>query len=679
MSDIPREVLSDHFADRLSGLRVVAAVFLTYQFEPGFFEKEVLPVLFDIPVGHAVPVRLLRLDDELRKLQGRVAVYYDRNGLVASDAGSCELDVRRIAVARKTGVFHPKNVFLLCETREADDSGQFSNVLLVGCLSANLTRAGWWENVETCHVERIEQSDRTRIREDLLGLLNLVHRMAPPGTDQSALEEVRRFLRYQTGSIQHRSGKGTLRPHLFVGDGEDFIDFLRRVADRDLQGCFLEILSPYFDKGVRSEPLRRLLDEFNIREARVMLPRNADGAACVSERMYGYVAGLENATWGHLPDDIVRMGRAREAAYRFVHAKVYRFFHRHPKFELLVVGSVNLTQAAHRRGGNLESAFLFEHEPARRPEFWLIPDEREPGDFAPVGDGEDSTTHAGTPLAVRYTWSRDVAEAWWEADKPSPPLWLYANGVEVTSLSPLECRVWTTLTSVQAAGIRDTLTRTSFLEVHGHGKEPGLILVQEEGMSHKPSLVLRLSAKEILEYWALFTEEQKQEFLEHRYAELYAQGGAEHLLTPVSRELDRETFFDRFAGVFHAFDCLRAAIAAAFEQGNERELECRLFGRKHDSLTRLLERVLDTDDFEDSVNRYVVLLCAKQLRRELAREREEFWSTHGADAAALDGLLARAGEVRAQLLERDPEGMGKFLEWFDEMFLARAEVPVEAR
>ena len=37
MADVPHEVLSEHFQERMEGCRLVAAVFLTYQFDPGFF------------------------------------------------------------------------------------------------------------------------------------------------------------------------------------------------------------------------------------------------------------------------------------------------------------------------------------------------------------------------------------------------------------------------------------------------------------------------------------------------------------------------------------------------------------------------------------------------------------------------------------------------------------------
>ena len=150
MGEIPHAVLSEHFQECMKGRRLRTAVFLTYQFDPGFFEQEVLPVLLDTPLSHAVPIRLLQLEDALRGLPGEIAVYYDANGLVAGDGGSARLDVRRIPVRHRTGIFHAKNVFLLVEDEDGDQQGYRAQTLLVASLSANLTRSGWWENVEVC-------------------------------------------------------------------------------------------------------------------------------------------------------------------------------------------------------------------------------------------------------------------------------------------------------------------------------------------------------------------------------------------------------------------------------------------------------------------------------------------------------------------------------------------------
>ena len=71
---IPHAVLSEQLQERIGGRRIVAAVFLSFQFDPGFFEQEILPVLLDVPLSHARLVRLIQLDDSLRACAGKVAV-----------------------------------------------------------------------------------------------------------------------------------------------------------------------------------------------------------------------------------------------------------------------------------------------------------------------------------------------------------------------------------------------------------------------------------------------------------------------------------------------------------------------------------------------------------------------------------------------------------------------------
>ena len=63
---IQRKVLSDAFQAALQGWRLRAGVFLTFRFNPGFFEQDILPIFFDIPMSHAPIARVLHLADALR-------------------------------------------------------------------------------------------------------------------------------------------------------------------------------------------------------------------------------------------------------------------------------------------------------------------------------------------------------------------------------------------------------------------------------------------------------------------------------------------------------------------------------------------------------------------------------------------------------------------------------------
>jgi AcrR family transcriptional regulator len=132
--------------------------------------------------------------------------------------------------------------------------------------------------------------------------------------------------------------------------------------------------------------------------------------------------------------------------------------------------------------------------------------------------------------------------------------------------------------------------------------------------------------------------------------------------------------FDRFAGIFHAFECLRDHVCLALEAGTNREADYRLFGTKFDSLGCLLERLLEdiARGNGDPVEHYVTALSAKQLLRDVVRDFPDYCASHRDDVKALQSSIDRAEEVRATLVQTNPE-LPEFFEWFDRWFLLRAK------
>lgn len=667
MSDIPRGVISEQLQERIAGRRVIAAIFLTFDFDPGFFEQEIFPILFNIPFSHAPKVRLVQIEEALRACAGQIAVFYDADRLVRGD-GSAHLDVRRIPVRVREshGVFHPKNVLLLVKNRDPDEEGHHAISLVVGALSANLTRSGWWENVEACHFIEISEGSATMMKEDLLSLLARLRRETPAAEPHEPLQLIRRFL-LRTQQRVRRFDAG-LHPQFFPGGGA-FADFLEGCAGMFLRGAYLEIISPYLDATDTCAPLEELIERFKPKEVRVLLPRNRDGMVACTHELYQAVKQLKGVSWATMPDAMLRAGGAGRT--RFVHAKVYRFFSQKPKWEIYFIGSVNLTQAAHHRGGNWESGLLVEVESPRMPEFWLEPESARPGEFA-ANLGADTAKGGGTPLMLRYAWDRQTLEAYWDAEKSSPALRLESRGVSLGAVGPLAPKEWTRLAGDVTAQVGALLHETSFVWVYGGGVEPGLLLVQEEGMTHKPSLLLNLTASEILRYWAMLTPEQRSSFVEAKGLETIIDADGVALVSRVKIEWSKDTFFDRFAGIFHAFSCLESEVRSQLADQRHKEAAFRLFGRKYDSLPTLLDRVLRQADGGDDVERYVILLCAKQLLQELSRDAVDFWREHRDDVRALEMLLSEADPVRTRLSAPDAK-MAAFLDWFDERFLARAK------
>ena len=675
MSELPHEALSDHFQDRMNGCRLVAAVFLSYQFDPGFFEQEVLPVFLDCSLSHATSLRLAQLEEAVRGIPGGIAVYYDVNGLVLGDAGSARLDVRRIPVRHKTGIFHPKNAFVLVEDAEPNEDGRRSRTLFVASMSCNLTRSGWWENVECCHVEELREGDRTRLRDEIDAFLKKLRNSTPEGTDNLALNQVREFLKSVTQQ-PHKSVSGHVHTHFYSGR-EPLADFLDDLVGSDIRGAYLEVISPYFDDRNECVPLAELVDRFQPRAVQVYLPRSAGGEANVRSELYESVSSLQNVAWSRFANvRFLRRGAAEDAGERFVHAKVYRFFSQNPKREITFVGSANLTTAAHNRGGNVESGFLVDVVPDRRPDFWTVPDRHKPTEFVPRTEDDGTAASGGTRLTLRYHWDRGEAEVFWDASTRSPTLRLVARDLEMSQFKEIPPREWTPLAADATNRIALLLPETSLFEVHGESEEPRLLLVQEEGMSHKPSLLLRLSAADILRYWSLLTPEQRHAFIEEHGPELAPTEQGADLVTRYRRMLEHDTVFDRYAGFFHGFGCLERAVIDALKEGREKEADYRLFGRKYDSLWSLLDRIHTDTDKTDPVDRHVIALCAQQLCREIAKTFPDYWNRRDADVATLKQRFNELGAVRELLIVQHGDDFGSFLDWFDNWFIRRAN-PIE--
>ena len=167
--------------------------------------------------------------------------------------------------------------------------------------------------------------------------------------------------------------------------------------------------------------------------------------------------------------------------------------------------------------------------------------------------------------------------------------------------------------------LAELLLSTSFLLVQ-HDNQSWRVLVREENMEHRPSLLMQLTPEEILEYWSLLTPAQRAQFVEARILDR-----VEGLpIARVDRLHARDTLFDRFAGIYHAFGCLERAVDTALEDGRDAEAEARLLGAKYDSLPNLLEKTIERPD-GDPIIAYVTFLCATQLRRELSRRHREFF------------------------------------------------------
>jgi hypothetical protein len=189
---------------------------------------------------------------------------------------------------------------------------------------------------------------------------------------------------------------------------------------------------------------------------------------------------------------------------------------------------------------------------------------------------------------------------------------------------------------------------------------------------------LELSLSEILRYWSLLTSEQRATFIEVRAPQTTIDDEGAALVTHTRSAPEVETFFDRFAGIFVAFDALRRSVHDSLRELRESEADYRLFGQKYDSMGTLLRQVRANShkDGRDLVDRYLMVLCARQLADEVRLAYPEFWRKHQQQAEGLREQLSVVDDLRAQLAPHQPGEMPDFLDWFERWFLKRAE-PVQ--
>lgn len=668
--ELPSQILYDTLKKAIAGRPVMTGVFLTFQFDPSFFETEVLTALFPTPWSNIPKVRLVQLEESLRTVKN-VAVYYDRRGLISS-AESPKLDYRRLPVSRKTGFFHPKIIFLLVENTEKETTTR----TLITCISsANLTQSGIWENVEVFQLLEAEEGTSCTYRQDLRDLLSSIRRESQPEQEHSALDEIQSFVVRKLEDSAWNRRQGRWLPRLYVGN-ETFPEF---VSEFVTKGEFnLEIVSPYFDGGGDNTALHQLLAACEPKETRIFLPVQNDGSAATSQRYYEIVQNLSRTKWAKLPDQLLQRGSQQSAKLtaRAVHAKLYRFWNK--EREILFAGSVNLTNPGFSsgKGGNLEVTALVEPASESFYTWWLEPLGKDaPERFLDKDKTEGESEVIQLDITFRFHWGTKLLTYYCEEPSGQKPdrIEVAATGSKLFELTKIRYDRWVQLPAEWGGEVESILNSTSFLNIAVDGAAPFAILVQEEGMHQKPSLLRELTAQEILNYWSLLSPAQREQFLIQRMLTPW-QLRQEGILPPEAKH--PESMFDRFAGIFHAFNQLEQHVIKAIEEEKEGEAVYRLLGEKYDSLPSLVRKVLEAED-EDPVNRYVTLMNARQVLERIKREYHEFESAHWTRFRDLMKEFDNITRVRDRIQLDGGTDRDDFFDWFDRVFLTRMKMNEE--
>lgn len=657
--------------------RVVAAVFTTYRFEPEFFEQEIVPLLLDQGLAFSADQRIksIQVREALSDAGLPIEVFYDLDLFRQEGTVSPSMEYLHHGIRGDRSAFHAKLVLLLLEDSERGDE-----TLCVGASSANLTIAGWWENVECQHWERVVSGRVSRrflsqLREDVAWLA--ARRKGARDDPGQAIARINAFLTSCKGSNSASPVHYYALTSLALGQKSRpaFMRFLRDALGGQASPggqWAMEIISPYFAESPGFAGHAHFIGDFGVQELRIFLPLNDDGEALCTPEYYDTLVatdGVQWATWS--PEMSMGLG-LKTPSNRRTHAKVYHFCN--GEHSWVFVGSVNFTHRA--TADNQEAGFLLrlpsrvtllkplQSEPAK----WCSEDQLPgPGD----GRGERGLL---PDLILNYDWKQQALTAALgdrHADNELVCNILSPEGavrVANVAVSDEPTRV-----DCDHGIIEGLLKSTGFIRVSGRWRPsndafPAFeVMVQQVNWTHKPLDLPRLSPQEIMQIYAGLSQMRRNQVIEFlKQRQLREMGLVTESAGSQAHEDQGRQFFAEYAELFHAFRNLRKRMDEAWIQERLALVDYYLSGRGMDSLPTLLESLYEEGRELDGVTIYLALLSLIQIYdRPQYRVRPQAQSWLDQCRARVHAIEA-SGEIR--LVSDDGARTRRFFDWYREHF-----------
>ncbi len=373
---------------------IEAALFTTFNFDPEFFEENVLPVLFGVEVGASRAVRRRAVHDGLARTP--VGVCFDAS---VARAGVDDYRYTAYPVRLPGAFFHPKNIILVGWRDER-------LWLYISAASSNLSLSGWGLNVE--------------------GFADVwIH--AKPQQPWQATDE---FLRWVASQLKLGRNKGHPIAQIreLMGEMNE-----RRTAALDPEGRDwreLEAHALYFSTEYAG--LQEFIDTYYGGEQ----PRRICFASPYWSEVAANVERFGSLAWELIPALTTRRDRTglaadeaatvgREGAVtisrwdderdgRFRHAKMIRI--EYPRRRVVTgIGSCNFTTSGLRGNRNVES-MLFSTDRFLLPPRSALADEELATEAVPE---EEAPRPPDWSMQVIYDWNS--ARCRWRVETGTPP------------------------------------------------------------------------------------------------------------------------------------------------------------------------------------------------------------------------------------------------------------------
>ncbi|EMW7170434.1 hypothetical protein AAFM81_001229 [Vibrio fluvialis] len=664
--------ISDLVADYLEGSLVTAAFFSTYSFEPDFFELEIMPLLisqkseqnrstYQPALSTNDAIRWQQLERLMTQRHIDTSVIYDPT--VYRCERSPRLEVAYHGYSPRKGCQHAK---LIAMVLESPDEESLNGGVLFGAGSFNLTRAGWWDNIECGHFVMLTREWAPKnVCDEIIGALTFYQQVTM--NRDSALQKVVEAIE----SLPMTADDEQLAFYFTTGE-RSFTDF---ISD---QGNYsqLEVISPYFAESGESRVISDFLSQFESRRVFLPLDPYDDNRAKVAKDVYERLSaqGVQWCGWHNkLTEKLFEKDVPRE-----LHAKVYRMSS--ASSADLFLGSVNFSYKAFQ--DNVEAGFFIKHDGEAR----LLSDkaitalsfEESRGELH--GDVDDE--RSGFPVMnLSYCWKSHVLSLINSSSEWPHPIKLFNASKE--ELARIEWVNGESQPQVQVNQdcLEQHLKNSSLVTATSHDDEQQSLsrelILSQQNVFARPSVLPPLSLTDLLSIFRGMSSSKLLQVTEHyaRFSELAAMYSSNEEFTD-QLQAESRNFFSEFSEINSAFYHLNQTLHQAREEGDQRTLDYYLLGKQPDSLhgaLQLLTVKTEPDKAIAPVIRYLSLLSIQDTlqRVELVdNELSNLVSTAIYDLEDSNTLQLTDGCD-------DPSYNRKFFAWFKREFLTSASAEVK--
>lgn len=580
------------------GIRTVRhAFFSTYCFEPDFFELEVLPLLLGNPaLSSNEAIRYVQLQSLMWEHQNRFAVAYDVDVFNPELAPHLEVDYLPIRV---DGACQHAKIAVI---ELVDKEGAVTLLLAAG--SFNLTKSGWWENIEVGHwVELTEHYSPSNIAEPLLNAI-AYFQSKPSSQVLNAIHN-----RLQSFKL---TAKDPNCSFYFSGEGRSRIGFTDFIDEYTKSKGPLEIVSPFFAEDGNNSHISEFLKKF--KNVSLLLPFDNEGKVPIANAVYDDLLRLP-VTWCQWQEKMrINLGIAsKDGPFRKLHAKIYQCLSPKP---WIFLGSVNLSYKAF--SANVEAGFFLQGV-ARNSLLTVI--ENDSPEFSPVLEAEQVATKGSIHMPVfhvTYDWQNSILQL---TSSKTGELKLYDNSE--AELQCFEMKQGETQ-RVFLPKLKDQLGRTSLvIGVWRTPQQEGAVrrnlLISQHNLFCRPNSLPAMVLLDLLRIFQDMHAARRTELmaeLASRMIRLQQDGTlVDENAPPMPIESDAISFFSEFSQVNGAFWMLKERLNEAQLKGQIELLAYYLKGCQPDSLRGVID-ALESEQVGVSpplVVRYLTLLSVDEL------------------------------------------------------------------